>query len=190
MLFNRRVRPGFAARLRNFLWPRSGLMRSTQYFAHRVRRIPGSPYAIAAGFACGAAVSMMPFPGFHFLLAGLFAWALRSSIVAAAIGTVVGNPWTFPFIWLWIFKLGNWMMGADSSLAGHEISMGYLWAHPWQLLMPMVVGGVPTAIVTWFVFFWPIRRMVAQYQGLRRRRLLVAANNTRARRGAETGNTL
>lgn len=189
MLFNRRSRPGFATRLRNFLWPRSGLRRSTRYVAHRVRRIPGSPYAIAAGFACGAAVSMTPFPGFHFLLSGMLAWSLRASIVAAAIGTVVGNPWTFPFIWLWIFKLGNWMMGTDSSLAGHEISMGYLWDHPWQLLAPMVAGAVPTAIVTWFVFFWVIRRMVGRYQELRRQRLQVAAINTRARRGVETGST-
>ena len=187
MLFNRRDRPSFATRALNFLWPRAGLKRSTRYFAHRIRRIPGSPYAIAAGFASGAAVSMLPFPGFHFLLAGLVAWGLRSSIVASAIGTIVGNPWTFPFIWLWLFKLGNRMMGSESSLADHDISMGYLWEHPLQLLLPMLVGGLPTAIVTWFVFFWLVRRMVARYQDGRRKRLLAAAVNTRARRGIETG---
>ena len=68
MLFDRRVKPTFLEKARNMLWPRSGLRRSTRYLTHHVKRMPGSPYAIAAGFACGASVSMLPFPGFHFLL--------------------------------------------------------------------------------------------------------------------------
>lgn len=187
MLFNRRVKPTFGRRMRDFLWPRAGLRRSGRYIAHRVGRMPGTPYGIAAGFACGAAVSMTPFPGFHFVLAGLLAWGLRASIIASAIGTVVGNPWTFPLIWLWIFKLGTWMLGADGDLAAHEISMGYLWQHPWQALLPMVVGAVPTAIATWFLFFWVIRRMVARYQVVRRQRLSRAASVRRARGVVEQG---
>jgi hypothetical protein len=182
VLFDRRVKPTFGQKLRNFVWPSAGLRRSTRYIAHRVRRIPGSPYAIAAGFACGAAVSMTPFPGFHFLLSALLAWALRSSIIASAIGTVVGNPWTFPFIWLWILELGNWMTGRDNALASHNITMQFLWHHPLDLLLPMLIGSIPTALITWFVFFWPIRRMVATYQLHRRNRLEEAANAERARR--------
>ena len=35
----------------------------------------------------------------------------------------------------------------------------------------MTVGGVLTAIVAWFAFFWPARLLVAQYQHARYRRL-------------------
>lgn len=181
MLFDRRNRPSLGRRLRNVIWPESGLRRSTRYLAHRVRRMPGTPYAIAAGFASGAAVSMTPFPGFHFLLSALLAWALRGSIVVSAIGTVVGNPWTFPFIWLWLFESGNWILGTSGSLTAGGLTLDALWQNPMGLLLPMLVGSVPTALITWIVFYWPLRRMVAAYQQRRRARIEGAASRYRAR---------
>jgi hypothetical protein len=170
-MFDRRKNLTALARLRNALWPRSGWRRAGRYLAHRVRRISGTPYAIAAGFACGAAVSMTPLPGLHFLLAGLIAWAMGGSIIASAVGTVIGNPWTFPFIWLWIFNLGNWIIGSGTDVARGPITMSYLIDSPLEVFLPMIVGGIPTAIVTWFVFYWSVKRMVASYQAHRRRRL-------------------
>lgn len=185
MLFDRRVKRTFAQKARNFLWPQSGLRRSARYLTHRVKRMPGTPYAIAAGFACGAAVSMTPFPGFHFLISALFAWLLRGSIVVSAMGTVVGNPWTFPFIWVWLFNFGNWILGTSGHMAGHEVTMSYLWDHPLEVLLPMTVGSAPTALVTWFAFYWPIRRMVEAYQSGRRARLANAASRFREGRVAK-----
>ena len=189
MLFDRRVKPTFLEKARNMLWPRSGLRRSTRYLTHRVKRMPGSPYAIAAGFACGASVSMLPFPGFHFLLAALLAWSLRASIVVSAIGTVVGNPWTFPFIWLWIFELGNWILGTSSEFSGQSVTMRFLWEHPSQVLIPMAVGSVPTALLTWLAFYLPLRRVIGAYQSRRRVRLNDAASRfrDRARAGVKEG---
>ncbi|MDX1486110.1 MAG: DUF2062 domain-containing protein, partial [Alphaproteobacteria bacterium] len=169
--FDRRHKPSLGDKTRNLLWPRSGWGRATRYIAHRVRRIPGSPYAIAAGFACGAAVSMTPFPGFHFLLSGLLAWAIGGSVLASAIGTAVGNPWTFPFIWLWIYKCGSWILGSSSELAGEAITLSFLLDHPMDVFLPMLMGSLPTAAIAWMVFFWPIRRMVASYQSHRQNRL-------------------
>jgi uncharacterized protein (DUF2062 family) len=65
------------------------------------------PRGIALGFAARAFVSFTPFIGVHFILAGLLAFALRASILASAIGTVVGNPVSFPFIWLAAYNLGG-----------------------------------------------------------------------------------
>ena len=171
MLFSRRHKPHIFHRVRNFIWPQAGFRRVTKYYTHRVRRIPGTPYAIAAGFACGAAISMTPFPGLHFILSGIFAWAIGGSILASAIGTAVGNPWTFPFIWLWIFNFGNWMLGTGESLGMEHLTWRYLLENPMKVLLPMLVGSLPTAVVIWGVFFWPIRRMVAGYQSHRRARL-------------------
>ena len=140
--------------------------------AHRLRRLPGTPYRIAAGFASGAAVSFTPFIGLHFALAALLAVLVRGNIIAAAIGTVVGNPWTFPLIWLWIYSLGGWIMG-DSGLTElpENLSFNHIFENPFGVLLPMVVGGIPTAVVAWFLFFWPLQRTVAEYQKARRRRL-------------------
>ena len=180
-MFDRRHKPSLGARARNLIWPRSGWSRATRYLAHRVRRLPGTPYAIAAGFACGAAISMTPFPGFHFVLSGLLAWIIGASILASAIGTAVGNPWTFPFIWIGCYNLGSWIIGSANQLGPDAITLSTLWEHPLDVLLPMVVGSVPTGILTWLVFFWPIRRMVQGYQSRRSNRL---ARRVLARQGA------
>ena len=171
MLFDRRHKPSIGSKTRNLIWPRSGWRRATAYMGHRVRRIPGTPYAIAAGFACGAAVSMTPFPGLHFLISGLFAWMIGASILASAIGTAVGNPWTFPFIWLWVFKLGSWILGGGDTVTVDEITLSYLLDHPLDILFPMLVGSIPSSVLIWCIFFWPVRRTVESYQAHRRDRL-------------------
>jgi uncharacterized protein (DUF2062 family) len=187
VLFDRRHKPTLGHKVRNLIWPRAGLRRATLYMGHRMRRIPGTPYAIAAGFACGAAISMTPFPGLHFVLSALLAWGMRASIISSAIGTAVGNPWTFPFIWLWTFEFGHWLIGSDSALTQQTITLQYLWDHPLDLLLPMLVGSIPTAIVIWFAFYWPLKRMVKTYQLHRRHRLAAVAQAQRDRRPPEIG---
>jgi uncharacterized protein (DUF2062 family) len=171
-MFRRRNPLPLPQRVLEFLWPRGGWRRSSAYFAHRVRRLPGTPYRIAAGFACGAAISFTPFIGFHFVGAALLAFLMRGSLMASAIGTVVGNPWTFPFIWAWAYLVGTWALGGSGfSELPDKLSFNYIFERPMEVLWPMTVGGVPTAIVAWFAFFLPIRRMVSEYQRARRRRM-------------------
>jgi hypothetical protein len=171
MIFDRRHKPSLGARVRNLIWPRSGWQRASRYLVHRVRRLPGSPYAIAAGFACGAAISMTPFPGVHFVLSGLLAWMIGASILASAIGTAVGNPWTFPFIWIWVYNLGSWILGSGDRLGSDAITLSYLLDHPMDVLLPMMVGSVPTGILIWLLLYWLIKRMVHSYQSHRSDRL-------------------
>jgi len=182
-MFRRFHKPSLVNRLRDFLWPRSGWRRSSEYLFHRVARLPGSPYSIAAGFACGAAVSFTPFVGLHFILGGLWAWAIRANIFASAIGTAVGNPWTFPFIWLWLYELGT-AMGAGSggaeavdfaTLFGEilqaflRLDMAYLMETAWPVWRPMFIASIPTAAVTWIAFYLPLKWTVEKYQVRRRR---------------------
>jgi uncharacterized protein (DUF2062 family) len=172
-MFKRRHPLPFHKRAGAIVWPSGGWLRSGTYVAHRLRRLPGTPYRIAAGFASGAAISFTPFIGLHFVLAALLALAVRGNVIAAAIGTVVGNPWTFPLIWLWTYSLGRWVLGGGEGLKvlPEAMSFQHIVDQPLVVLLPMVVGGVPTAIVAWFVFFWPLQSTVAEYQKARRRRL-------------------
>ncbi len=182
-MFHRRRKSALSGRIREFFWPRSGWNRSTRYVFHRVARLRGSPYSIAAGFACGAALSFTPFVGLHFVLAAILAWFIRANIIASAIGTAVGNPWTFPFIWIWIYNLGQWM-GAGipveaapkpdfSGIFGAilkallSLDFTYLFETAWPVFWPMFVGGVPTAVLVWLVFYLPVKAMVAGYQNRR-----------------------
>ena len=170
-MFRRRMPLPVHHRVREFVWPRRGFRRSMTYIGHRLGRLPGTPYRIAAGFACGAAISFTPMIGGHFVGAALLSLLMRGNVIASAIGTVVGNPWTFPFIWAWIYTLGNWLLGRDGPVLPDDLSLTFIFDHFWDILWPMIVGSVPTSIVAWFVFFWPAQAMVAQYQGARRRRI-------------------
>lgn len=182
-MFLRRQKLSVFQRVREFFWPTAGWHRSTRYVFHRVARIPGSAYSLAGGFACGAAISFTPFVGLHFVLSALLAYILRANVIASAIGTVVGNPWTFPFIWVGVFNVGKWILRADgiaadeidflevltaSMKALHSLDFVFLFETAWPVLLPMLVGCVPVAVVVWFIFYLPLRPMISKYQAARR----------------------
>ncbi len=56
--------------------------------------------------------SCTPFLGFHILVAMLIAWVIRGNLIASALGTFIGNPITFPVIWLVVFEVGRYIVGA------------------------------------------------------------------------------
>ena len=169
-MFSRRNKRSLFSRFWRLMWPHMGWKRTIAYWAHRIYRLPGSIYAISAGIAFGAAISFTPFVGLHLVLAALLAWIFRANILASAIGTLVGNPWTFPFIWLWIYQLGIWMgfggITEDlknlhfSSLFGSVLTALlnfdaiYLMKVAWPILSPMLAGALPTSIVSWIGFYF------------------------------------
>jgi len=142
-----------------------GWRRAGRYYIFRIKRLPGTPYSIACGFALGAAVSFTPFIGFHFVLAGILAWGLRANLLASVIGTAVGNPWTFPGIWFGVLWLGSKILGREMpELSFSDLSVTMIFDHFSTIGVPMIVGGVPASIVTWVIFYIPIRRAIANYQ--------------------------
>jgi len=186
-MLGRRGRRPVKHRLQNLVWPRAGWRRSGTYMLHRFGRLPGTPYALAAGFACGAAVSCLPLIGFHFLLGGLLAFAMRANIISSAIGTVVGNPWTFPFIWVSSYRLGRWLGFASgtgeaaridfkgvltSSLeALFDLNFVHLAQVAWPILKPMLVGGTVLGVGCWLVCYAVLYPVSAAYQNRRAGRL-------------------
>lgn len=109
----RRSQVSWTTKLKSRLWPQEGWKAYGRNLLLRLRRMPGTPRSIAAGVACGVAISFTPFVGFHLLLAALTAWIIRGNILASALGTAAGNPWTFPFIWLSVLYTGRRMLGGD-----------------------------------------------------------------------------
>ncbi len=185
-MFARREKPGVLRRLWHFLFPPGGLRRAWMYIWCRTKRLSDSPHAIAVGFAAGAFVSFTPFIGFHFILAGLLAWFLRGSILASALGTGVGNPLTFPFMWWATYNLGGLMLGYDlkSDITIH-LPEGFwmlLFTHPgafvhhfWEamgpIIVPMMVGAVPIGGVVALGIYFLVLKAVRSYQCRRRERL-------------------
>ena len=114
MILKRRTAVGFWRKTRNVFWPEIGFNRAAKYMSHKVNRISGSPHAIALGFAAGAFASFTTAVGFHFFLAAIVAWVIGGNILTSAIGTVVGNPLTFPFIWFATHNVGSVMLGSGA----------------------------------------------------------------------------
>jgi uncharacterized protein len=110
-VFRRRHPVPLRERLSRWLWPHIGWRRTGAYLLKRTVRLSGTPHSIAAGVACGAAISFTPFIGFHLLGTLLLVWLVRGNYLAGAIGTLIGNPWTFPFIWVATYKLGLVLLG-------------------------------------------------------------------------------
>jgi len=186
MLFKRRHGLTLLQRLLTFLWPQRGLQRGWHYLWHRMRRISATPHTIALGVAAGAFISFTPFIGFHFLLAAVIAIALGGSIVASALGTAVGNPLTFPFIWLASYNLGALLLGyrqrtritidlPDNMLVLLFSEPGAFWRAFWfaidPYVVPMTVGGVPLGLACGLAVYFIVRSAVAGYQRRREARL-------------------
>ncbi len=136
-----------------------------QYLTHRVVRIPGSSYSIACGLACGAAVSFTPFIGLHLAISMGLTWLLRANVVAAAIGTLVGNPWTFPFIWVATYETGVLILGGDKTLDINEVLQNFnLFSDPYGSLepvfLPLILGSIPYVILSWAAVYFSAREFI------------------------------
>jgi len=182
-MFQRRKKKSWLLKSRDILWPKMGWERLASYYQHRVGRLQGTPYMIAAGFASGAAVSFTPLMGFHFIIAIILAFAIRGSLLAAMFGTAVGNPWTFPLIWLLIYKLGHFMIGENPAIVGSSagLSLHQIRDAPTEFFLPALIGSLPCAIAVWFIVFFPMRRLVNEYQTRRRLRLARRAEKRAAK---------
>jgi uncharacterized protein (DUF2062 family) len=172
MVFRSRHPPTLGKRVRGLLWPAAGWRRASRYIMLRVKRLPGTPHSIAAGLASGAALSMTPFMGFHFILSFMLSFLVRGNYIAAAIGTTVGNPWTFPFIWTGTYRLGSFMLGnrAGSLPPFEHLSIGALLHRIELLLWPMTLGSLPLAVIVWIGTYLVTQRFVAAFQHARRTR--------------------
>ena len=142
----------------------------------RLKKLPGTPRSIAIGVACGVAVSFTPFLGFHMAIAAGSAWLFGGSIIASAIGTLIGNPWTFPIIWVAILYTGRKLLRLahnktpsnfeefftsawqalkelDIDTFGHDI---------WPILWPMIIGSIPFYIIFWILSYFLVKHSLTK----------------------------
>lgn len=175
-MFKRRKPLSFLSRIRQNLWPKSGWVRAFRYSWQRMLRIDGSAHAVALGLAAGAFASMTPFLGFHILIGGILAWVMGGNVIASAIGTWVGNPITFPFIWLSTFEFGHMILGSEAKMAALErMSFSAIREHPAELwspvIFPMAVGSLPIGIAVAICVYYPSRGAINLYQRKRATRI-------------------
>ena len=188
MIFKRRDRPGLLSRVIEVLRPRKSWRRGFAYVGKRVQRLPDTPHRIAIGFACGALASFTPFFTLHIVIAVALAALVRGNFIAAALGTVVGNPITFPAIAGSALWLGGWMTGAGEAVAGFDMSRVFADFDVFLdvVFLPYLIGGLAPGVVTAAACYWALRPVVAAYQKRRRAKLMAAARTRVHERLART----
>jgi uncharacterized protein (DUF2062 family) len=172
MILGRRHPPPLRHRLRGWLWPRIGWRRAGRYLLMRLHRMPGTPHSIAAGFAAGAAIAVTPFLGAHLILAFALAYLTGGNLLAAAAGSMLGNPWTYPLIFAATYELGCLILGQPPHGLSHLATLDgrTLLAKIQLLLWPMLVGCIPIAALVWIGSYLPLVRAIAVVQERRRAR--------------------
>jgi len=173
MLFKRRARATRRERFRTWLWPRVSWRRSLHYYTKRVLRLSGTPYAIAVGTAAGAGAAFTPFLGLHLIIAFALAWVLRGNLIAGAIGTFVGNPLTYPFIWGATYEIVRFLLhgagGGPSQEIAPYLRHGSL-DQIWPFLQPMLVRSIALGLAAGCIIYPLVYKAVSAYQDGRRER--------------------
>ena len=140
------------------------LTRIISYYKLKLARLPASPHAVASGFACGSMVSFTPLLGLHFILAIVFAYLIRGNIVAALLGTIVGNPVTFPFIWGLIYKVGAFVISTKHIEFNNEINFNMIITQTYEIFLPMLLGGAILAIPVWLITYILTHSFISSYK--------------------------
>lgn len=155
----------FLQKIKDIFLPPCGYKRAFKYLGYRIMRLKASPYSLAAGFANGVAISFTPLLGGHLALAWFLSWILRGNYAAASFGTLIGMPWTLPFMWYLVYKTGESIihfLGKDfphmafskDIFAPTSFSVSDLFHSPEALLWPMFIGILPICLTAWFLVFF------------------------------------
>ena len=175
------------------LTARSRRMRSALRRAYeRFIRIRGDPKDICFGLALGIFLGISPIFGFQLILAVLIAALLKWNKIAAAMGTLISNPLTTPFIYPFAYFVGSSVMGTTTK--GHLViprdlaTAGRMLEEAPQLLLEMTLGtvliGLPLAILGYFLSYTALiryRQTIKEKMAIRRQKLALRRERLRER---------
>ena len=119
---------------------------------YKITKIKDFPESVAVGVAWGVAVSFTPLLGFHLIICYLGTWFMKGNLIAATVGTIIGNPWTFPFIFYLDYKLGTTIF--LDRIDFYEFKISFFVEHFEDLFYPTLLGSFPIAVIVWFVTFY------------------------------------
>lgn len=161
--------------IKEFFYPSIGFKAWVRYIFLSLNRKQASSHSLALGLALGVFVSFTPFLGFHSVLAMLLAYFLSASLISSVVGTLIGNPWTFPLIWHWSLKIGNLILYQQHppSMKLHGGIKLYIssenFMHYWEnYIYPMTIGGIPLGLITAIFIYFILKYQIDKYRAIRK----------------------
>ena len=134
-----------------FLLKKINVLRSLKFIKNKIIRIRDYPEAISIGLAWGASVSVTPLIGLHIIICFLGTYIMKGNLLAAAAGTVLGNPWTFPIFFYLGFKIGCFFYQPNIDI--FEFKISFFTENFDELFLPTLIGSIPIAILIWFITY-------------------------------------
>ena len=123
---------------------------------YKLIRIKDFPESVAIGLSWGIAISLTPLLGFHLIICYLGTWIMRGNIIAATVGTIIGNPWTFPIFFYVDYKIGTLFFFEKMDF--YEFKINFFINNFDNLFYPTLVGSLPLAIAAWFCTYYLIKK--------------------------------
>ena len=134
------------------------LFRIFRLFKLKIYRIRDFPEAVAIGLSWGAAVSFTPLLGFHLIICYLGTWFMRGNLIAATVGTIIGNPWTFPIFFYVDYKIG--LLFFEEKLNNYEFKVQFFINNFEDLFYPTLLGSLPLAFIIWFITYYITKNLL------------------------------
>lgn len=135
-----------------------------------IARIDSTPSRIAAGIGVGAFIAMFPITGFQFATGLLLSFVFRVNKIAVVATTqVLCNPLTLPFLFFLDYKVGERLLGHDTSMTLEafrtlmaEVTFRNAFIVFRAIAKPLYLGSAVTApfigIVAFAVGFFLVKR--------------------------------
>jgi uncharacterized protein (DUF2062 family) len=106
-------------------------------------------------------MGVSPLFGFQLILAVLIAAFLKWNKIAAAMGTLISNPFTSPFIYTFAYYVGSSVMGTNAQdllvIPRDLATVGRMLDEAPRLLLALTLGtvllGLPLAVAGYFISY-------------------------------------
>ena len=138
------------------------LKKRFRIFYERFISLQGEPAQVAAGLAIGVFVGVTPTIPFHTAIIVLLGLFFRQNITAAYLGSwIISNPLTIPLFYLSQYELGRFLLGMESCrFAITDYTLGSITALGWEILLPLLTGGILMAPFFAVPAYFVTRRLI------------------------------
>ncbi|MCE5263564.1 MAG: DUF2062 domain-containing protein [Deltaproteobacteria bacterium] len=139
------------------------ILKRIRIFYERFVSLKGEPPEIAAGLTLGVFVGVTPTIPFHTAIIVFLGLLLRKNITAAYLGSwLISNPFTIPILYVGQYELGRFVLGMDRfPFQIPDYTVGAIAALGWQILLPLLLGGILMAPVFAIPCYFIARRLIA-----------------------------
>ena len=158
--------------------------RPIRYYYYRMLRQRGTPRQLAAGLAVGVFCGLAAPYGLQILAIVLAALLFRQfNRIAALFGSMVSNPLTIPFLYVFYYRFGQRLIGSDnieplieSSDQDAVWSMLSNWQAHRETLLAMGSSALIFATLCACTVYFVSHPLLVKYQNRRKKRLQDAFN--------------